>query len=47
MDDTEKAARIRALMEAYRQDLDGLPAEVREFLSWVENQATEGDIVND
>jgi hypothetical protein len=47
MDDDEKASRIRALMETYRQDAEKLPTKVRTFLNEVENRAVEGEVVND
>ena len=47
MDDTEKAARIRALMDAYRQEFDGLPTEVRKFLDWVEDEPEQKKAVNE
>jgi hypothetical protein len=41
IEDTVKAARIRVVMEAYKQEMDALPKVIREFLDEVEKM--EGD----
>lgn len=38
VEDTEKAARIRAVLEAYKQEREALPRSIREFLDQVELQ---------
>lgn len=42
VDDVEKAARIRAVLEAYKQEIDALPKVMREFLEEVE----QGEVLN-
>jgi len=42
VEDSEKAARIRAVLEAYKQETEALPRDVREFLERVEGAEDAG-----